>query len=84
MFGLSFRWRKKKVKSNPDHYPLDTCKNLYRFIVDRPDFNDAELVDIIRHRSSKRVTYDNVLDLVRVTRSSTGYYKQPGNRKEIK
>ena len=68
MFGLSFR--KKKDYSNPDHYPLDTRKNCYRFIIDRPDFTEAELVDTIRHHSSKRITANQVLDLVRVTRAS--------------
>ncbi len=77
MFGIR---RRKKIKSNPDHYPLDTVRNFYNFIVDRPDFTDAELTDIILRTASKIVWTMDIVDLVKVTRDSIGYYKQKGNQ----
>jgi len=75
-----FRWisklLKKKVKYNPDHYPLDTYKNCYRFIINRPDFTDDELAYLIMIVSTKDIKSTATLDLVRITRASSGYYRQ--------
>ncbi len=76
MFGFKLSWtgraaqRIKKFVPNPDHYPMDTSRHFYDFIVDHAHLTEGELVDRVLSMSSKKISKASLFDCIRVTRNA--------------
>ncbi len=67
MFGIR---KIKKFLPNPDHYPVDTPRHFYDFIVDHAHLTEDELVGRILSMSSKKISKASLFDCIHVTRNA--------------
>ena len=78
MFGFNLSWvgraaqkiRRKKFVPNPDHYPMDTNRHFYDFIVSHVHLTEGELANRVLSMSSKRSSKASLLDCIHVTHNA--------------
>ncbi len=61
--------KQKKYTPDPEHYPLDTCRNFINFVKDHRHLTDIELANRVLSVTNKRIKAADVLDLVQTTRA---------------